>query len=112
SRPAIVPRRAQRIFQPECKTRPLHWREERADAFTLALAPERELAPVLGRVVHFDPHPVGIERQLGARALRRDARDVKFFRCQTHTLFALCRERAGGEGLRTVSSMTGALMSR
>src|ERR1700750_3164419 len=66
-RKSAAPRPAQRGFQDISERGTLHGREEGADCQAAAMAPDPELAPVLGRIVHLHPHPIGIEFHLARR---------------------------------------------
>src|SRR5712691_10211576 len=50
-----------RRFQGISEGRPHVRGEESADRDALAVAPERQLAPMIGRIIHLHPHPIRVE---------------------------------------------------
>src|SRR5690349_18405011 len=65
----------QRVFQQPRERSALVRCQESTDPQAFAVAPQRQLAPMVGRIGHLDPHPIGIEPDLIARPARRAARD-------------------------------------
>src|SRR5471032_1028751 len=67
----------ERFFQCLREIGPLVRRQELADAQKLAMTPQGELAGMFRRIVHLDPHPIGIEGPFAPRLFRKSARDAE-----------------------------------
>src|SRR5512140_3303116 len=88
----------QRVFQQPGERSALLRREKGADFQALAVTPQRQLTPMVGRLGHFHPHPIGIEMDFIARAARLAARNAQQRARQRHMLFASGSDQAGAKG--------------
>src|SRR6185295_3873892 len=87
-----------RGFQGLGEAGPLARCQKSCDMQGFAVAPQRQLAPMLGRLVHMHPHPIGVDLDHIALAAWRRARDAQARSGQRDALFAPSRDRTGAKG--------------
>src|ERR1041385_8417434 len=73
-------------------------REECPDSHRSAMAPERQLAPMVRRIIHVHADPIGIEADFIAPAACRAPRDAEERMGQRDMLLVPRRDEAGAEG--------------
>src|SRR5258708_25119191 len=73
-------------------------RQKRPYFQTLAVAAQCQLAPMVGRIVHIDAHPIGIEEKLVAPTARRATRNAQHRTGERHLFFASGSAEAGAGG--------------